>query len=103
MAKRARKPQKQKAAPEGPMFSEGAEVLLRYQQKRRVGNILVRVIFVRWGLVQRGNGSSGTALEIIDYLVRSEFGGELTVKAGDLRPGTVLDRINLALERSEEA
>jgi hypothetical protein len=46
--------------------------------------------------VDVGPGDEG--MKILSYTVRSEFGGELSVSPESLRPGTVLDRINSALE-----
>jgi len=81
------------------LFAGGDAAILLYRRKGRAANVPVRVMRI---LVDVGVGPEGADLKVLAYVVKSELGGELTVRAADLRPGSVLDRISVALESDDE-
>jgi hypothetical protein len=80
-------------------FTGGDSAVLLYRRKGRVANVPVQIMGIIFDV---GVGSNGGDLKVLAYVVRSELGGELTVPAADLRPGSVLDRISIALESDDE-
>lgn len=94
---RSSKPGK-KTARELPKFALGEQALLTYQGRRHRARALVTIIRVRWSEHYMPGLPSGLYPVVIAYEVRSEHGGELTVSPGNLRPGTILDRIAIAVE-----
>ena len=80
-------------------FKGGDSAILLYRRKGRTANVPVEIMRI---LFDVGVGSNSGPLKVIAYVVRSEMGGELTVRAADLRPGSVLDRISVALESDDE-
>lgn len=76
-------------------FSPGQEAVLIYRKRSRTANVPVTIVGLEVSVGQRDDVI--TDVLVLAYVVKSEFGGELTVRAEDLRPGTALDRITLAL------
>ena len=93
-----KKPTRQTSATSSQRFSCGDLVIYTYTKKTRRAKSLVTIIRVLESAYFDLESSTPLRLETDAYGIRSEFGGELTVSAENLRPGNVLDRINSALE-----
>ena len=86
------------AAPQH-VFAAGDAAILLYERRHRIYNVPVTIVHSCWSADERFTTEEPTrARADISYLVRSEYGGELTVQARYLRPGSILDRIITAIE-----
>jgi hypothetical protein len=79
-------------------FECGDPAILVFPAKGRRIKLPVTIAEVIYSASLDSSQKSCVVHRICAYKVRSEFGGELTVSPDSLRPGTVLDRINAALE-----
>jgi len=87
------------AASPDPVFSAGDQALLLYEHKGRTYNVPVVVERAVWAVDESFTLVRPRAPRTdMVYVVKSELGGTMTVRAQDLRPGTVLDRIVAAIE-----
>ncbi len=85
-------------AESSPTFACGDRAVFTYRRKNRRAKVLVTVTSINYELGSRVPGLGHSIIGCLGYVVRSEHGGELTALPEDLRPGTVLDRILIAIE-----
>lgn len=79
-------------------FSVGDQVLLTYSHKKRQARTVGVIVEIIWGAYLNKLGRRTEPLKPIYYKIKTQHGGEFSAVPDDVRPGTILDRINVALE-----